>query len=128
MRRARFVVWRAQKQCNHRFRFDFSQVYWNSRLEYEHDRLIQHFKPSDVICAWPCFHATSRSLGCLGSGDMFCGVGPFAVPAASRGCQVYANDLNPNSHKFLCENAKLNKVKGSSSRLVASLIAFRLLL
>jgi tRNA (guanine37-N1)-methyltransferase len=41
---------------------------------------------------------------------MFCGVGPFAVPAAKKGCIVYANDLNPNSYKYLKVNAKRNKV------------------
>ena len=43
-------------------------------------------------------------------GDMFCGIGPFAIPAARRGCTVYANDLNPDSYKYLVENARLNKV------------------
>ena len=42
---------------------------------------------------------------------MFAGIGPFAVPSAKlKGCQVYANDLNPNSFKYLEINAKLNKV------------------
>jgi 2-polyprenyl-3-methyl-5-hydroxy-6-metoxy-1,4-benzoquinol methylase len=46
----------------------------------------------------------------LCTGDMFAGVGPFAVPAASKGCIVHANDLNPNSFKYLQQNAKINKV------------------
>ena len=46
--------------------------------------------------------------------DMFAGVGPFAIPAAKKGCTVYANDLNPDSFRFLCENVKLNKVCGRS--------------
>ena len=33
--------------------------------------------------------------------------GPFAVPAALRGCSVYANDLNPSSHKWLLENCQV---------------------
>jgi tRNA (guanine37-N1)-methyltransferase len=43
-------------------------------------------------------------------GDMFAGVGPFSVPAAKICKRVYANDLNPQSVKYLKENAKLNKV------------------
>lgn len=40
---------------------------------------------------------------------MFAGVGPFAVPLALKGCQVYANDLNPRSYHFLKVNAQKNK-------------------
>lgn len=42
--------------------------------------------------------------------DVFAGVGPFAIPAARRGCAVLANDLNPESFRWLQHNAKLNKV------------------
>ena len=75
------------------FTFDFSQVYWNSRLHTEHRRLINCLSPSDVVC------------------DMFAGVGPFALPAAKKGCQVYANDLNPVAYEALCSNAKANQVE-----------------
>jgi tRNA (guanine37-N1)-methyltransferase len=74
------------------FEFDFSKVYWNSRLQTEHKRLVDSFSKTDIIC------------------DMFAGVGPFAIPAARRGCFVHANDLNPNSYEALVKNAKLNKV------------------
>ncbi|EDO36767.1 predicted protein, partial [Nematostella vectensis] len=74
------------------YEFDFSKVYWNSRLQAEHDRLVDSFSSSDVIC------------------DMFAGVGPFAIPAAKKGCFVYANDLNPSSFKALEHNAKTNQV------------------
>lgn len=43
--------------------------------------------------------------------DVFAGVGPFAIPAAKKGCQVFANDLNPHSFKWLTHSKKLNKVK-----------------
>jgi tRNA (guanine37-N1)-methyltransferase len=33
-----------------RFRFDFSKVYWNSRLHTEHGRLINMFKKDQRIC------------------------------------------------------------------------------
>ena len=42
--------------------------------------------------------------------DVFAGVGPFALPAAKKGCVVLANDLNPESYKYLVMNIKDNKV------------------
>ena len=81
-----------QHESNCRFTFDFTQVYWNSRLHTEHDRLVQLFEPTDVIA------------------DVFAGVGPFAIPAAKKGCAVFANDLNPDSAKYLIKNIADNKV------------------
>ncbi|MEW5318686.1 MAG: hypothetical protein WDW38_009888 [Sanguina aurantia] len=75
-----------------KFKLDFSQVYWNSRLEKEHERLVQGFKFTDTIV------------------DVMAGIGPFALPAALKGCTVYANDLNPASVHYLTLNAKSNKV------------------
>lgn len=75
------------------YQFDFSKVYWNSRLGTEHERLVKMFKPGDAVF------------------DVFAGVGPFAIPAAKKKCFVYANDLNPESYKWLNHNLKLNKVK-----------------
>lgn len=74
------------------FTFDFSKVYWNSRLHTEHERVVGMLKGGDVVV------------------DVFAGVGPFAIPAAKRGCTVYANDLNPNSYEALVENSKKNGI------------------
>lgn len=68
-------------------------MYWNSRLHHEHERLIEQFKTEDVIA------------------DVFAGVGPFAIPAAKKGCGVLANDLNPSSYKYLTVNISDNKVR-----------------
>jgi len=43
--------------------------------------------------------------------DVFAGVGPFALPAAKKGCGVLANDLNPESYKWLSRNVEKNKVQ-----------------
>ncbi|KAI6681796.1 hypothetical protein NL676_035677 [Syzygium grande] len=80
------------KQYGATFKLDYSLVYWNSRLEHEHIRLVSNFQPGETIC------------------DLFAGIGPFAIPAAQKGCMVYANDLNPDSVKYLKINAQLNKV------------------
>jgi tRNA (guanine37-N1)-methyltransferase len=42
--------------------------------------------------------------------DVFAGVGPFALPAAKKGCAVWANDLNPDSFKYLELNVEKNRV------------------
>ena len=42
--------------------------------------------------------------------DIFAGIGPFAIPAAAAKCTVHANDLNPESFKWLQSNCALNKV------------------
>jgi len=42
--------------------------------------------------------------------DVMAGIGPFAMPAAKKGCMVYANDLNPTSYRYMVENKELNKV------------------
>lgn len=81
------------KQYGATFRLDYGLVYWNSRLEHEHIRLVSLFKKGDVIC------------------DMFAGIGPFSIPAAQKGCVVYANDLNPDSVHYLRTNSKINKVE-----------------
>lgn len=75
------------------FTLDFRHVYWNSRLHTEHGRLIEQFKPFQVLA------------------DVMAGVGPFAVPAAKKGCWVLANDLNPACYNSLVYNAQRNKVE-----------------
>lgn len=81
------------KQYGATFKLDYSLVYWNSRLEHEHIRLVFQFQRGDIIC------------------DMFAGIGPFAIPAAQKGCIVFANDLNPDSVNYLRTNVKINKVE-----------------
>lgn len=80
-----------ENKCH--YKFDFSKVYWNSRLSSEHERMIKKFnKKRDVIF------------------DIFAGVGPFSIPAAKAKCRVYANDLNPESIKWLDMNIFKNKI------------------
>ncbi|GJE89666.1 Met-10 like-protein-domain-containing protein [Phanerochaete sordida] len=85
-----YLVEHHESDCT--FTFDFTKVYWNSRLHTEHGRIIDTFKCEDVVA------------------DVFAGVGPFAVPAGKKGCGVFANDLNPESFKYLKLNITKNKV------------------
>ncbi|PSK42218.1 hypothetical protein B9Z65_4132 [Elsinoe australis] len=74
------------------FRFDYSKVYWNSRLNTEHERLVSLFKEGEAVC------------------DVMAGIGPFALPAGKKRVFTWANDLNPESFKHLKSGIRLNKV------------------
>ena len=75
------------------FSFDFSKVYWNSRLNTEHRRMIDLFKPGEAVC------------------DVMAGIGPFAVPSGKKNVFVWANDLNPDSYSSLKLAIERNKVR-----------------
>ncbi|KAJ5153405.1 tRNA (guanine(37)-N1)-methyltransferase [Penicillium canariense] len=75
------------------FRFDYSRVYWNSRLETEHRRLVEKFEPGQMVC------------------DVMAGVGPFAVPAGRKRIFVWANDLNPYGYEVMQDATKRNRVQ-----------------
>lgn len=75
-----------------KFSFDYSKVYWNTRLHTEHARLVDMFQPGEAVC------------------DVMAGIGPFAVPAGKKGCFVWANDLNPDSYNSLLDAVAKNKV------------------
>ncbi|KAK4988132.1 tRNA(m(1)G37)methyltransferase [Elasticomyces elasticus] len=74
------------------FRFNYAKVYWNSKLNTEHERLRSLFKEGEAVC------------------DVMAGIGPFAVPAGKKGVFVWANDLNPESFAGLQDAIKRNKV------------------
>ncbi|KAK0729373.1 Met-10+ like-protein-domain-containing protein [Apiosordaria backusii] len=75
------------------FNFNYAKVYWNSKLESEHTRIINFFKPGEVVC------------------DVMAGIGPFALPAGKKRVFVWANDKNPESFKCLKDNIQRNKVQ-----------------
>lgn len=80
------------KELNSLFTFDFKKVYWNSRLSHEHERLVNSFKEPQIVA------------------DVMAGVGPFAIPSAKNNVRFLANDLNPESFKWLNLNIKSNKI------------------
>ncbi|KAF0989012.1 hypothetical protein HZS_1866, partial [Henneguya salminicola] len=81
------------KENNCKFQFDYSKVYWNSRLESAHKLIVDLLIPNSLLL------------------DITCGVGAFTIPAAKHhACLVAANDLNPFCFEFLKKNATLNKV------------------
>ncbi|OBA27100.1 hypothetical protein HANVADRAFT_39291 [Hanseniaspora valbyensis NRRL Y-1626] len=80
------------KESNCNFLLDFAQVYWNSRLHTEHERLVSLFQPYDLVV------------------DVMAGVGPFSCPSGKKGVFVISNDLNPHSFKYMKENVERNGV------------------
>ncbi|EGP92154.1 uncharacterized protein MYCGRDRAFT_35337 [Zymoseptoria tritici IPO323] len=80
----------SEESCT--FKFDYSKVYWNSRLNTEHRRLVGIFREGEAVC------------------DLMAGIGPFAVPAGKKKIFVWANDLNPDSYISLQDAIKRNKV------------------
>ena len=84
------------KEMGCTFRFDYAKVYWNSRLDTEHRRLVDKFHPGEAVC------------------DVMAGVGPFAVPAGKKGVFVWANDLNPASYDCLEDAIQRNNVRARS--------------
>ena len=89
------------------FHLNFAKVYWNSRLQFEHDRLVK------LIAASANISQQQQQQQGIVVADVMAGVGPFAIPLSSSSYahviqQVYANDLNPISYKYLKTNAAVN--------------------
>ncbi len=76
-----------------KYRLDVSRVFFNTRLAYERMRVTDQIEEGERVLV------------------PFCGVGPFAIPAAARGAQVVAMEQNPDAFFWLEENVSLNKVR-----------------
>ncbi|MCT9097002.1 class I SAM-dependent methyltransferase [Haloarchaeobius sp. HME9146] len=74
------------------FALDIADVYFSPRLATERHRVVEQVQPGEHVF------------------DMFAGVGPFAIPAAKRGADVVAVDLNERAVEYLRENAERNGV------------------
>ena len=107
------------KEDRCKFKLDFEKVYWNSRLQHEHRRLVHlisgKIRPTHLEQR---FMKNKKETYTKGEeevivADACAGIGPFAVPLTSQysHIKVYANDLNPESFKYLNINSKLNKCR-----------------
>lgn len=74
------------------YRLDVGTTFFSSRLAYERKRVIDQVRACEQVLV------------------PFCGVGPFAIPAAAKGAQVVAVEQNPETCRWLSENVWLNKV------------------
>ncbi len=75
------------------YRIDLKQSFFNGRLSFERKRVASVIKPGEDVLV------------------PFCGVGPFAIPAASAGAKVVAVEMNSDACKSFVRNCKLNKVE-----------------
>jgi tRNA (guanine37-N1)-methyltransferase len=80
------------REYGHEFLLDVAEVYFSPRLATERHRVVEQVEAAESVI------------------DMFAGVGPYAVPAASRGADVVACDLNERAIEYLRENAERNGV------------------
>jgi tRNA (guanine37-N1)-methyltransferase len=97
------------------FSFDFTQVYWNSRLAGEHKRIVTLLQNEAAQKRRPQQPPPSNAVTPLIVADVMAGVGPFAIPltvnttTSPTNLVVYANDLNPSSYRYLLHNKQINK-------------------
>ncbi|WP_144799051.1 class I SAM-dependent methyltransferase [Halorubrum depositum] len=80
------------REYGHEFLLDVAEVYFSPRLATERHRVVEQAESGETAI------------------DMFAGVGPYAVPLASRGADVVACDLNERAVEYLRENAARNGV------------------
>lgn len=98
------------------FKFNFKDVYWNSRLGTEHSRMVNAIlrAHSKIILKSDQSSLGKRSRNSDDKhlplvADMMGGVGPFSVPLAkTKIFEVHCNDLNPESYQGMMRNSKLN--------------------
>lgn len=84
------------KEHGARLKLDVREVYFSPRLATERKRVMESVRDGEKIL------------------DMFCGIGPFPIVIAkNRDVNITAVDINESAIKYLDENIRLNKLKGS---------------
>lgn len=82
----------AHREYGYEYLLDVAEVYFSPRLATDRRLVAEQTEPTDRVF------------------DMFAGVGPFAIPAADRGADVVACDLNEQAISYLEKNARRNGV------------------
>jgi tRNA wybutosine-synthesizing protein 2 len=75
-----------------KFKFDVSKIMWSKGNTGERLRMSKLPEKNETII------------------DMFAGIGYFTIPMAvhAKPKKIYAIEINPTSHGYLCENIRLN--------------------
>lgn len=98
-RTARFETWHGEttvtthREFGFSYRIDVGSMFFSARMAYERKRVWNQVEPGERV------HVP------------FAGIGPFAIPAAARGGEVYAVEKNPHAFRYLAENVTINKVR-----------------
>jgi tRNA (guanine37-N1)-methyltransferase len=74
------------------YRIDVGSSFFSARMASERKRVTDMVKPGETVYV------------------PFAGVGPFVVPAAARGAEVWAVEKNPDAFRWLAENVARNRV------------------
>lgn len=88
-------------EYKHRYNLDVSEVFFNSRLGFERQRVMSQVQEGENVLV------------------PFCGVGPFVIPAAARGANVLGIEKNTAACKWLFENIHLNNVSSKTDVICA---------
>ncbi len=79
-------------EYGYRYWLDITEAFFAPRLATEHSRIAELVRPEERVLV------------------PFAGVGPFAIPAAARNCNVTAIEKNPSAFRYLEMNARENGV------------------
>jgi len=84
------------KEHGARLKLDVREVYFSPRLATERKRVMESVRDGEKIL------------------DMFCGIGPYPIVIArNKDVDITAVDINESAIKYLDENIRMNKLKGS---------------
>ena len=84
------------KEHGARLKLDVREMYFSPRLATERKRVMESVSDGERIL------------------DMFCGIGPFPIVIArNKNVDITAVDINESAIRYLKENIKMNKLKGS---------------
>jgi len=81
------------KEYGFTYRLDVTQVFFNSHLAYEHQRVASQVRPGESVLV------------------PFAGVGPFVVPIAARRAKVMALEKSCSACRWPAENLRTNDVE-----------------
>ena len=84
------------KEHGARLKLDVREMYFSPRLATERKRVMESVEDGEKIL------------------DMFCGIGPFPIVIArNKNVDITAVDINESAIKYLNENIRMNKIKGT---------------